>query len=213
MSDGRRQDTWKSGGAGKPIWLEWESPCCREPKSLSWMIKALTVYLVYYELKSATINDSINQSIPWSHPARTSIGLVCGWCYLSNDIQKTVKLWLLNEVKPHKPSYRGKNCLFISQLAHHKDRKQWHLQTLTKLIFLWLGHGINTIKSFLLLGFYWISLRAQMESKNGPFKIRKLLRSVVQILYIFEMEYANVHSVHWVPFENLVFVRSSNCIQ
>ena len=27
------------------------------------MIKAFTVYLVYYELKSATINDSINQSI------------------------------------------------------------------------------------------------------------------------------------------------------
>ena len=27
-------------------------PCCREPKSLSSMIKALTVYLVYYELKS-----------------------------------------------------------------------------------------------------------------------------------------------------------------
>ena len=26
------------------------------------MIKALTVYLVYYELKSVTINDSINQS-------------------------------------------------------------------------------------------------------------------------------------------------------
>ena len=27
------------------------------------MVKALTVYLVYHELKSATINDSINQSI------------------------------------------------------------------------------------------------------------------------------------------------------
>ena len=27
------------------------------------MIKALTVYLVYYKLKSVTINDSINQSI------------------------------------------------------------------------------------------------------------------------------------------------------
>ena len=37
-------------------------PCCREPKSLSSMIKALTVYLVYYELKSAAINDSINQA-------------------------------------------------------------------------------------------------------------------------------------------------------
>ena len=43
---------------------ELESPFdCREPKSLSSMIKALTVYLVYYELKSATINDAINQSI------------------------------------------------------------------------------------------------------------------------------------------------------
>ena len=41
-------------------------PCCREPKSLSSMIKALTVYLVYYELKSTDykwFNQSINQSI------------------------------------------------------------------------------------------------------------------------------------------------------
>ena len=30
---------------------------------LSSMIKALTAYLVYYELKSATINDSFNLSI------------------------------------------------------------------------------------------------------------------------------------------------------
>ena len=42
-------------------------PCCREPKSLSSMIKALTVYLVYYELKSTDykwFNQSINQ---WTH--------------------------------------------------------------------------------------------------------------------------------------------------
>ena len=40
-------------------------PCCREPKSLSLMIKALTVYLVYYELKSTNykwFNQSINKS-------------------------------------------------------------------------------------------------------------------------------------------------------
>ena len=37
-------------------------PCCREPKSLSSMIKALTVYLVYYELKS-TDYKWFNQSM------------------------------------------------------------------------------------------------------------------------------------------------------
>ena len=32
------------------------------------MIKALTVYLVYYELKSGTINYSINQSLGYGAP-------------------------------------------------------------------------------------------------------------------------------------------------
>ena len=32
------------------------------------MIKALTVYLVYYELKSGTINDSINQPFDQRDP-------------------------------------------------------------------------------------------------------------------------------------------------
>ena len=49
-------------------------PCCREPKSLSSMIKALTVYLVYYELKSTDykwFNQSINQSY------RSTFGMQC----------------------------------------------------------------------------------------------------------------------------------------
>ena len=44
--------------------------------SLSSMIKALTVYLVCYELKCATINDSINQSIYYGALKVESLSIV-----------------------------------------------------------------------------------------------------------------------------------------
>ena len=50
------------------------------------MIKALTVYLVYYELKSATINDSINQFL-----GALLLGLVLGLFVVGVIFQMTFR--------------------------------------------------------------------------------------------------------------------------